>query len=70
MTHQSSPILEEKYRWQEREYEQTKNLSTQQYARNVEDRVKRLIAQSGYRAVPRGEHAFTLAQVAPSSVSK
>jgi len=60
MTHQSSPILEEKYRWQEREYERAKNLSTREYAQDIEDRVTRLLKETGYRAVPRDDHAFTL----------
>jgi len=60
LTHQPSPILEQKYAWQEREYEKTRELLMREYARSVEERVERLIKQSGYRAVPRGERAFRL----------
>lgn len=43
-----SPILQDKYRWQEQEYRRTKNMGMKDYIRFVKQEVEKSLTQLGY----------------------
>ncbi|MBU4331713.1 hypothetical protein KKD20_01145 [Patescibacteria group bacterium] len=55
-----SPILQDKYQWQEQEYKRTRNMTTSQYLNYVQSEAERVITAAGYRKMKLGPYCFKI----------